>query len=75
MIDTMEVREVATAYIPGSFLQTNYYKGDIYIKLEGSRVNLLEEIEPEYYKYLIYTDKLGRKCMYAEAKKSIYGTL
>ena len=38
-------------------------------------VNLLEEIDPEYYKYFIYTDKSGRKCMYEEAKKDIYGTL
>ena len=38
-------------------------------------VTLLEEIEPEYYKYFIFTDKRGRKCMYVEAKKAIYGTL
>ena len=38
-------------------------------------VTLLEEIDPEYYKDFIYTYKIGRKCMYAEAKKAIYGTL
>ena len=38
-------------------------------------VALLEEIVPDYYKYFIYTDKRGRKCMYAESKKAIYGTL
>ena len=35
-------------------------------------VTLLEEIDPEYYKYFIFTDKRGRKCIYAEAKKAIY---
>ena len=35
MIDAMEGQDVATAYIPGAFLQTDYYKGDIHIKLEG----------------------------------------
>ena len=50
MIDTMEVREVSTADIPGAFLKTDYDKGDIHIKLEGAMVTLLEEIEPEYYK-------------------------
>ena len=50
MIDAMEGREVATADIPGAFLQTDYYKGDIHIKLEGGMVALLEEIDPEYYK-------------------------
>ena len=38
-------------------------------------VPLLEDIDLEYYKYFIYTYKLRRKCMYAESKKSIYGTL
>ena len=38
-------------------------------------VTLLEDIEPEYYGYFIHTDKRGRKCMYAEANKVIYGTL
>ena len=75
MIDAMEGREVATADILGAFLQTDYYKGDIHIKLEGAMVTLLEEIDPEYYKDFIFTDKRGRNCMYAEAKKVIYGTL
>ena len=38
-------------------------------------VTLLEEIDPGYYKDFIYTDKLGRKCMYSESKKSVYGKL
>ena len=75
MIDAIEGREVATNNIPGAFLKTDYDKGDIHIKLKGTMVTLLEEINPEYYKYFIYTDKCGRKCMYAEAEKAIYGTL
>ena len=47
MIDAMEGREVATADIPGAFLQTDCDKGDIHIKLEGAMVSLLEEIDPE----------------------------
>ena len=75
MIDAMEGQEVATADTPSAFLKINYDKGYIHIKLEGAMVHLLEEIEPEYYKYFIYTDKFGRKWMYTEAKKAIYGTL
>ena len=48
MIDTTEGREVETVDIPGAFLQTDYDKGDIYIKLEGDMVTLLEDIDPEY---------------------------
>ena len=75
MIDAMEGREVATADIPGTFLQTDYCKEDIHIKLERDMYTLLEDIKPEYYKGFIYTDKRGRKCMYTEDNKSIYGTL
>ena len=53
MIDATEGREVATADIPGSFLQTGYDKGDIHIKLEEAMVTRLEEIDPEYYKDFI----------------------
>ena len=75
VIDAIEGQEVATANTPGSFLHTDYEKGEIHIKLEGAMVTLLEDIEPEYYKYFIYTDKRRRKCTYAESKKDIYGTL
>ena len=75
MIEAMEGWEVETADIPGAFLQTNYDKGDIHIKLEGVMVTLLKEIDPEYYKDFIFIDKRGRECMYEEANKAIYGTL
>ena len=65
MIGAMKGRELSTANISGALLQTNYEKGDIHIKLEGEMVTLLEEIGLGYYKYFIYTDKHGRKCMYA----------
>ena len=75
MIDAVEGREVATSEIPGAFLQTDYDIGDIHIKLEGYMVTLIEDINPEYYKYFIYTYKRRKKCMHAEANKAIYGTL
>ena len=75
MIEAMEGREVATSDTPGAFLKTDYDKVDIHIKLEGGMVTLLEEIDPEYYKYFIYTEKRGIKCVYAESKKDIHGTL
>ena len=75
MLDTMEGWEVATADIPGAFLHTDCGKGDIHIRMEGAMFTLLEEIDPEYYNYFIYTDKCRRKCMYTEAKKVIYRTI
>ena len=50
IIDAMEVRNVATADIPGSLLQTHYEKVDIPIKMEEAMVNLLYDIKSSYYK-------------------------
>ena len=75
MIDVMEVHDVETAYIPWYFLHNDEEGGDIHIKMEGTMVNWLEEIGPAYYKDVIYLDSSVRKFMYAEANKSIYGTL
>ena len=61
IIDATESQELATEKIPGDFLQTEYYKGDIHTKLEGDMVTLLEDIDQLYYKYFIYTDKRVRK--------------
>ena len=45
ILDAMEMRGVATTDIPGAFLQTDYYKVDIYIKMWEAMVTLLDEIE------------------------------
>jgi hypothetical protein len=74
MIDAMEGRDVATADIPGAFLQTDYTKGDTHLRLEGEMVTLLEKIDPGYSKY-VFTNKKGKKILYAETMKAIYGTL
>ena len=42
----MEGQEVSTADIPGAFLQTDYDKGYIYIKLEEAVDALIKEIDP-----------------------------
>ena len=54
MIDAMEVWGEETADIPGAFLQTDYNKEDIYIKMEGVMVTLLEDINPAYKKKHLY---------------------
>ena len=41
MIDVTEGQDVATDDIQGFFLKTDYYKGDIHIKMEWARVNIL----------------------------------
>ena len=75
MIDLTECQEVATYNIPKDLLKIEYNKGDIHINLAGAMVTLPKEVNPYYYKYSIYTYKRGRKCMYSESKKAIYGAL
>ena len=75
MIDVTEVHDVATSDIPGAFLKNYHDKVDIHIKIEGWVVTLLEYIGLAYYKYFIYMNRRGRKLLYAEAQKAIYGTL
>ena len=75
IIDEMEGRDVATSDIYRAFLQTDYEKGYIQIKMEGTIDTLIEDIDPGYYNNFIYIDSRGNKRMYAESKKDIYGTL
>ena len=55
----MEGMGIATADIPVAFLQTNHYKGEININMEGAMVTILKEIYPAYYKYFIYIENHG----------------
>ena len=71
----MEGRDVENSYIPGAFIHTHYDRGDIHIKMEGGIVTLLEDTAPNYYKEFIYLQSRGRKCLYAESQKAVYGTL
>ena len=75
LIDAIEGRDVATADIPGAFLQTDMPEGEnVYIRLDGTMAELLCRIDPKMYrKYL--TGKGGHKVIFAKAEKAIYGTL
>ena len=50
MIDVKEGRDVATADIPGAFLQTKYNKGDTHIRIDGPMLDLLTQIYPSLYR-------------------------
>ena len=58
VIGAMKCRDVATADIPVVFLQTYYDKGDIHIITEEGIVTLIEEIDPYYYKKIIYIETM-----------------
>ena len=63
--------DVSTSDSTVAFLQTDYNKGDIHIKMEGAMVTLLEDIYQAYYKDFIYIGSHRNKRMYTESKKVI----
>jgi hypothetical protein len=71
--DAKEGRDVATADIPGAFMQT-YMDDTVHMMIEGKMAELLVKINPKLYqKYLIV--KNGKPIMYVQLKKALYGTL
>ena len=73
MIDAMKFRDVETADIPGAFLQTNYDKGYIHMKMGGSNGDSTGVGIIKIFHIYIYNHE--RKCKYSEDKKAIHGTL
>jgi len=73
LIDAIEGRDVATADIPGAFLQATM-DDDVYIKFEGKMVDLLIGLDSAKYSPCVCTYK-GRRFIYTKAIKAIYGTL
>jgi hypothetical protein len=73
IIDAKKGRDVATADIPGAFMQTDMVD-TVHMVLEGTMVELLVKIDPKLYrKYLLI--KKGKPVMYVQLKKALYGTL
>jgi hypothetical protein len=73
IIDAKEGRDVATADIPGAFMQTDLDK-TVHMRLDGAMAELLLRIDPKlYWKYLTQVGK--KKVMYVELNKALYGTL
>jgi hypothetical protein len=73
IIDAKEGFDVATADIPGAFMQTDM-KGTVYMVLEGTMAELLVKIKPKLYReYLLM--KKGKPMLYVQLKKALYGTM
>jgi hypothetical protein len=75
MIDAREGRNVATADIPGAFLQTEYEEGDTHVQIKGTMAELLAQIDPKLYRKYIITRPNRKKVLYAETLKAMYDTL
>ena len=76
VIDAYEGRKVATADIPGAFLQTKMPKDekDVHVVLDGRIAELLAKIAPDVYQEYIHQHR-GQKMIYCKLNVALYGTL
>ena len=66
---------MATADIPGAFLQTDQPDDEeVILRITGTLVDILAKIDPKVYRSKII-DQNGRNIVYAKEEKAIYGTL
>lgn len=72
-IDAKEGRDVAVVDIPGAFMQADVDELT-HIRLEGEMAELLTKVDPKLYRKYIQIEN-GKKVLYAELKKALYGTL
>lgn len=72
-IDAHEERDVATADIPGAFMQADM-EGTVYLRIDGAMAELLIRLDPTLYSQYV-EEKNGKKVLYLLLKKALYGTL
>jgi hypothetical protein len=73
VIDAIEKRDVATADIPGAFMQADM-EDIVHMKMEGRMAELLVKLDPKLYRKYATVEK-GKTVLYVELKKALYGTL
>ena len=73
MIDVKENRDVATANIPGAFMQADM-DNIVHMKLKGKMAELLVKVDPKMYRKYVQMEK-GKTVLYMELKKALYGSL
>jgi hypothetical protein len=72
LIAGLEGRKVVTVDIPGAFMQTDIDEL-IHVKLKDELVDVLLMVDSGYSEILTYEN--GRKVLYVELQKALYGTL
>jgi hypothetical protein len=73
VIDAKEGRDVATANVPGAFMQVEMDEV-VHVRLEGVMVDLLTELDPKKYEPCVITQN-EKKVLYVQLMKALYGTM
>jgi hypothetical protein len=72
-IDAKEGRDVATADIPGAFMQADMNEV-VHVRLSGDLAKLLVRVDPEKYEKFTVMEG-GKEVIYVKLLKALYGTL
>jgi hypothetical protein len=72
-MDAHERRDVATADIPGAFMQANIDEL-VHVRLEGPLARLLVKVNEDLYSKYIVMER-GKPVIYVKLLKALYGTL
>jgi hypothetical protein len=72
-INAKEGRKVMTIDIPGALMHADI-DDLIHIRLEGPMAKLLTRVDPKKYRTYM-TEERGKKVLYVELRKALYGTL
>jgi len=72
LIDAVERRYSIVCDIPGAFMQAHIDEL-LHVKIDGAILEVLLRIEPSYHEYVTYEN--GKKVVYAELDKALYGAL
>ena len=73
VVDAWESWKVAVLDVPGAFMQVDMDKL-VHVWFEGKMVDKLLEIDQDLYASYV-TEEKGKKVMYVELLKALYGTL
>ena len=73
VVDAWEGRKVTVLDVPGAFMQVDMDE-TVHVRFEGEMVDKLLEIDEHLYASYV-TEEKGKKVMYVELLKALYGTL
>jgi hypothetical protein len=73
-IDAKEGRQVATADVEGAYLHADMDE-TVIMKFEGDMVDYMVQANPEKYEKFVHTTANGKKVLYVELLKALYGCM
>ncbi len=74
-VDAYEGRSVGTVDVPGAFLHTWLTDEKVIMVLKGELCELIVKVDPKLYTKYVTIDSRGKKVLYVQLSKALYGLL